>query len=80
MLKLAVAESAKLRVRHLAVQQSAEFVAVHLAGQAQRLCARALPLGRRKPTLGIIVVGLIIAAGLRRTGQRGNGRDHHTGP
>src|SRR3546814_5276916 len=41
---------------------------------------RSLPLRRRKPAFGVVIVGLVIAACLRRTGQRRNRRDHHTGP
>ena len=80
MLKLAVPKGAKLLIPDSAVQQVAELIAVHLAGQAQRLRARALPFRRRQAAFGIIIIGLVIAGGLRRTGERGNGRDHHTGP
>src|SRR3546814_18804534 len=70
----------KLLVADLSGEQVEELIAVHRAGEAQRLRARALPFGRRKPALGIIIVGLIIAAGLRRTCQRRYGCHHQTGP
>src|SRR3546814_1068375 len=48
----------KLLIPDSAVQQGAELLAVHLAGQAQRLRARALPFRRRQAAFGIIIVGL----------------------
>ena len=55
-----------------AVEQFAELIAIDLAGQLQRVCPVAKPFGRRSAALAIIIVGLIIAARLRRTGQRRN--------
>src|SRR3546814_11618356 len=80
MLQLPVAKSAKLLLVDPAVEQITKLIAVDLSGQTHRLRASALPLGWRQPALGIIIIGLIIAAGLRRTGQRRYRRHHQTGP
>jgi type II secretory pathway component PulF len=64
-LQLAVAIGAELPVTDPALQQLAEFVAVHLARQAQRLGALAVPFGRREAVLGVIVVSLVVVACLR---------------
>ena len=79
--QLAVARGSQLLVGNLAIQQIPELVAVNIAGQAQLLRAFALPFRWRLATLGIIFAsGLIVAGGLTRTGQRGHGCNHQTGP
>ena len=80
MLALAATHGAQLLPGDLALEQRAELRAVDVASQAQRRRALALPLRRRKATLGVVVVGLVVARGLGGAGQGGDGSDHHTGP
>src|SRR3546814_144286 len=80
MLKLPVAHRSELPVADPPLEQVAKGIAIDLARQAECLGALALPFGRRQPAVGIIIIGLIIAARLRRAGQRGYRRDHQIGP